>query len=102
MFVLCVVSKDRKTKYRRVKAQNQVRMKHRVQDNTKKIPPVAMSSVSSECCHVWGRHSDWLRAGRSGDRIPLGARFFADRPWGLPSLLYNDIGSFPGGKAAGA
>jgi hypothetical protein len=35
MFVLCVVSKDRKAKFKTVKAQNQVRMKHRVQDNTK-------------------------------------------------------------------
>jgi hypothetical protein len=25
-----------------------------------------------------------------------------DRPWGLPSLLYNGYRVFPGGKAAGA
>ena len=25
-----------------------------------------------------------------------------DRPWGLPSLLYNGYRAFPGGKAAGA
>jgi len=33
----------------------------------------------------------WLRAERSGDRIPVGARFSArpDRPWGPTSLLYN-------------
>jgi hypothetical protein len=46
------------------------------------------------------RYSDWLRAGRSGDRIPVGARFSAipDRPWGPTSLLYNGYKIFPGGK----
>ena len=41
-----------------------------------------------------------LRAGRSGDRIPVGARFSArpDRTWGPPSLLYNGYRVFPGGK----
>ena len=49
--------------------------------------------------------SDWLRAGRSGDRIPLGDEFFrtcTDRPWGPPSLLYSGYRVFPGGKTAGA
>jgi len=34
-----------------------------------------------------------LRAGWSGDRISVGARFFRtcpDRPWGTPSPLYNE------------
>ena len=40
-----------------------------------------------------------------GDRIPVGREIFRtrpDRPWGLPSLLYNGYRVFPGGKAAGA
>jgi hypothetical protein len=51
------------------------------------------------------RYSDSLRAGRSGDRIPVGARCFRnrpDRPCGPPSYLYNGYVVFPGGKAAGA
>jgi len=49
-------------------------------------------------------YSDSLRAQWSGDRIPVGARFFhsrRDRPWDPPSLLYNRYRVIPGGKAAG-
>jgi hypothetical protein len=52
-----------------------------------------------------GRYSDWLRAGRCGDRIPVGGKVFRtrlNRPWGPPSVLYNGYRVFPGGKAAGA
>ena len=56
-----------------------------------------------------GRHSSVgianLRAGRSGDRIPVDGEIFRtrpDRPWGLPSLLYNGYRVFAGGKAARA
>jgi hypothetical protein len=45
--------------------------------------------------------SDWLRAGRPRDRIPLGARFSAPvhtGPGGPPSFLYNGYRVFPGGN----
>jgi hypothetical protein len=51
------------------------------------------------------RYSDLIRAGRSGDRIPVGGdifRTYPDRPWDPPSLLYNGNWLFSGGKAAGA
>ena len=52
-----------------------------------------------------GRESDSLRAGRSGDQIPVGGEIFRirpNRPWGPPSLLYNGYRVLPGGKAVGA
>jgi hypothetical protein len=49
-------------------------------------------------------HSDWLWAGRSGDRIPVGARFFAHFQTGSGALLASctmGIGSFPEVKRPG-
>jgi len=45
--------------------------------------------------------SDSLQAGRSGDRIPRGARFSTPvqpGPWSPPSLLYNVYQVFPWSK----
>ena len=47
-------------------------------------------------------YSDWLRAGRSGDQIPVGARFPAPvqaDPGAHPASCTMGTGSFPGGKS---
>jgi hypothetical protein len=50
------------------------------------------------------QYSDWLRAGRSGDRIPVGARFSAPVqtvPGAHPAFFTMGTGSFPGVKQPG-
>jgi hypothetical protein len=49
-------------------------------------------------------YSDWLRDGRSGDRIPVEARFFAHAqtgPGAHPASSTMSTGSFPGVKRPG-
>ena len=55
VFLLCVVSEDKKTKCRTIKTKNQVRMKYRVQKNTKEIPVGARFSAPVQTCP--GAHS---------------------------------------------
>jgi len=82
-------------------------------NNTRKLGLKCLLSPSLSCSHnrpqsrtVCGPGSvvgisDWLRAGRSGDRIPVEARFFAPvqtGPGAHPASCTMGTGSFPGVK----
>ena len=68
------------------------------------LPSVYTEFIKYTCYILWAgqlsRFSDWLLAGRSGDRIPVGARFSArlDRPGAHPASCTMVTGSFPGVK----
>jgi len=60
------------------------------------LPPISINLLNcrSSLLNTFdvGRDSDWLRDGRSGDRISVETLFFRTRPdrrWGPPSLLYS-------------
>jgi len=53
--------------------------------------------------HLYYIYSDWLRAEWYGDRIPVGARFFAPvqtGPGAHPASWTMGTGSFPGVKSS--
>ena len=63
---------------------------------------VYLSSCTVPVYAERSRHSDWLRAGRSEDRIPVGARFSAPvqtGPGAYPASCTMGTGSFPGVKS---
>ena len=68
--------------------------------------PSAFAQIAGTECRpgYLSRYSDSLRAERSGDRIPVEARFSSPvqtGPVAHPASYTTGTGSFPGGKAAG-
>ena len=73
------------------------------------FPSAIQKAKIKICKYIYGpgelcRSSDWLRDGRSGDRILVVARFYASvqtGPWAYPSSYTMGTGSFPGVKQPG-
>jgi hypothetical protein len=68
------------------------------------FPACALKNVSLLLIKELSRYSDWLWAGRSVDRIPVGARFFIHvqtGPRAHPASCTMGTGSFPGVKRPG-
>ena len=73
------------------------------------LTPIAAAAAATTTTTTAGAGIAWyidpLRAGRPGDRIPVGDEIFPacpDRPWGAPRPLYCGYRLLPGDKAAWA